>query len=205
MKRSDPHEAHAKWPAGADKPDGRLQSELFERASRAFHDGRFTVALELFGRAASGPAPEIAHVARLYARMCERRLARPQVQLRTPDDHYDYAVVLINSRQIEPAERHLHHALAQCKADPHPGKTDHLYYALALCRGLSGDIDGCYANLRRAIDLQPRNRSAALNDPDFAPLCRLSPVAELLYPVGKHAEERRQDQNPRPRSTGERV
>jgi hypothetical protein len=61
-------------------------------------------------------------------------------------------------------------------------QADYLFYALALARGLAGDLHAAHAYLRRSIELDPRNRIAARNDPDFAAFARLSPVAELLYP-----------------------
>jgi tetratricopeptide (TPR) repeat protein len=172
-------------PAGATRPgvglpppilDSQTQSALFEQAIRLFHSGGYGAALNLFEQAATGPVREMAHSARLHARMCLRRLSRPDMSLRTPDEHYDYAVALINERKLEQAERHLLLAVAQTP------KADHLFYALALCRGLAGDLQSAYGNLRRAIELQPRNRAAARNDPDFAEIAQLPPLAQLLYP-----------------------
>ncbi len=163
-------------PAGALSVDARSQAAMFDQAVRLFHKGDFSAAVTLFERAATGPEREMAHTAELHARMCSRRLNRPDVTLRTADDHYDYAVALINERTLEQAERHLLLAIAQTP------KADHLFYALALCRGLSGDIQGAHSNLKRAIELQPRNRAAAKNDPDFSEIAQLPPLSELLYP-----------------------
>jgi tetratricopeptide (TPR) repeat protein len=152
------------------------QSRVYEQAIRAFHGGNYAAALRLFEQVADGPSREVAHSAALHARMCTRRLFRPDMTLRTADEHYDYAITLINQRHLEQAERHLLLAIAQSP------KGDHLFYALALCRGLAGDLQGAFGNLRRAIEIHPRNRAAARNDPDFAEIARLSPLAELLYP-----------------------
>ena len=173
-------------PAGREKPgsgaptpatlDASSQSAMFEQAARLFHGGDFGAAITLFERAAAGPQREMAHSAALHARMCAKRLARPDMSLRTADEHYDYAVALINERRFEQAERHLLLAIAQTP------KADHLFYALALSRGLAGDIPGAHSNLKRAIELQPRNRAVARNDPDFTEMAQLSPLVELLYP-----------------------
>jgi tetratricopeptide (TPR) repeat protein len=162
--------------AAARTNDPKAQASAFERAVQLFNKGDFAAAIRLFEEAMAGPVLEMAHSAQQHARMCAKRLARPEMMLRTPDEHYDYAVALINERRIEQAERHLLLALAQ---NP---KADHLFYALALCRGLSGDLSGAYGNLKRAIELQPRNRAVARNDPDFAEIGQLPPLAELLYP-----------------------
>jgi tetratricopeptide (TPR) repeat protein len=159
--------------------DVGAQSELYEQAVLAFHNGDFGAAKALFERAATGPSREMAHSATLHAKMCAKRLTRPEMSLRTADEHYDYAVALMNERRFEQAERHLLLALAQTP------KADHLFYALALCRGLCGDLQGAYVNLKRAIELQPRNRTTARNDPDFAEVGQHSPLIELLYPESK--------------------
>ena len=59
---------------------------------------------------------------------------------------------------------------------------DHVYYALALCKGLSGDIDGAYENLKRAIDLEPRNRISARQDADFGGFSTNPQIQQLLFP-----------------------
>jgi tetratricopeptide (TPR) repeat protein len=156
-----------------------MQSELYDQAVRSFNGGSFALAKSLFERAAMGPSREMAHSAGLHAKMCAKRLTRPEVSLRTADEHYDYAVALMNERRFEQAERHLLLGLAQTP------KADHLFYAFALCRGLCGDLQGAYVNLKRAIELQPRNRTTAKNDPDFAEIGQHSPLLELLHPESK--------------------
>jgi tetratricopeptide (TPR) repeat protein len=152
------------------------QSELYEQAAALFHQRDYAAALSLFEQATQGPLTEMAHSARLHASMCRRRTGRSEVQLRTAEEHYNYAVALINERNLSQAEQHLVLALAQAP------QADYLYYALALARGLAGDVQGAYSYLGRAIELEPRNRIAARNDSDFSGFARVSPIAELLYP-----------------------
>jgi tetratricopeptide (TPR) repeat protein len=152
------------------------QAEAFESAVRLFHSGQFRAARDLFQRAARGSSREVAHTALLHARMCERRLGAPEPAPKSAEDHYNYAVALVNQRRLETAEQHLQQALAQAP------DSDHLYYVLALCRGLGGDLAGAYTHMKRAIELHPRNRMAARNDPDFAEIGQQPPLAELLYP-----------------------
>jgi tetratricopeptide (TPR) repeat protein len=156
--------------------------EVFEEAVRLFHDRKLREARSLFEEAAAGPDRGVAHKAALHARMCERRLEQPAVVLTTAEEHYDYAVALINSRDLAPAQQHLQAALV---LDP---RGDHLYYALALCRGLAGDLPGAYENLKCAIDLQPRNRIAARQDTDFAEFAHQAPLDRLLFPDKKLAD-----------------
>jgi tetratricopeptide (TPR) repeat protein len=158
---------------------GPSQMELFEEGMRLFHARQFQQARDLFVPAMRGPDRAVAHRAGLHASMCERRLESHGVVLNTPEEHYNYAVTLINSRDIPSAQKHLRSAL---DADP---AADHVLYALAACHCLAGDLQQAYENLKRAIDLQPRNRLAARQDPDFAGMADHQAFARLLYPDRK--------------------
>jgi tetratricopeptide (TPR) repeat protein len=166
--------------AGGSPPDPRArQMESFEEGMHLFHGRQFQRARELFLAAQPGPDRTVAHRAELHARMCERRLGAPAMVLNTAEEHYNYAVTLINSRDLAGAQKHLRAAL---EADP---GADHVLYALAACQSLGGDLPGAYENLKRAIDLQPRNRLAARQDPDFAAMSDHQAFARLLYPDKK--------------------
>ena len=146
---------------------------------KLFHARKFREARERFRAATKGGDRGIAHRAELHARMCERRLEEQSVVLQTPEEHYNYAITLINSRELDPARRHLEKALEK---EP---DADHVYYALALCCGLVGDLQGAYDNLKRAIEIQPRNRIAARQDADFAAFSSQPPLDRLLFPEKK--------------------
>ena len=152
------------------------QSSLYEKAMKLFHAGDFAKAKSIFDEAVTGPNREMAHSARVHRTVCERRLARTEMDLPTPDDHYDYAVTLINRRELDQARQHLEQALERIKDG------DHVHYALALCHGLKGDVENATAHLKRAIEIQPRNRTAARNDPDFQAFAGQPQVRALLYP-----------------------
>jgi tetratricopeptide (TPR) repeat protein len=152
------------------------QLEIFESAIKLFHARCFRDARERFLAAQSGMDRGIAHKAGLHVRMCDRRLEEQSVVLSTPDEHYDYAITLINERKLLQARQHLTKGLEQ------QPEADHIYYALALCDGLGGDLQGAYENLRRAIEIQPRNRITARQDADFAAIANQPPLDRLLYP-----------------------
>jgi len=152
------------------------QLQIYEAGIRLFHSGSFREARELFRKVLSGPDRGVAHRADLHARMCERRLEQPLVLPQTAEEHYNYGVALINARELAAAREHLQAALAM------DATADHVYYALALCYGLAGDLPGAYENLKRAIELQPRNRIAARQDADFAIFANQPPLDRLLYP-----------------------
>ena len=57
--------------------------------------------------------------------------------------------------------------------------------ALALAQALSGDVASAYDHLKRAIELEPRNRLIARQDADFAPIVNQQPFHSLIYPEKK--------------------
>lgn len=155
------------------------QTDVFAQAARAFHAGRFAEAKSLYEAATTGANREMAHSARLHMRMCEQRLAKEIPVLATAEEHYNYAVALMNRREFQSARKYLEQALRLS------GDGDHLHYALALCLGTLGDLDGACQHLKRAIEIHPRNRAIARNDPDFAELVHRSPISELLHSAGQ--------------------
>lgn len=152
------------------------QPRIFDEAVRMLHSGEFQRAKALFEEAASGPSLEMAHAARIHARMCEHRMAKTAPQFTSAEDHYNFAITLMNQRSLERAEEHLLQAMKMSS------DADHLHYAMALCRGLRGDVEGACKHLQRAIELQPKNRHMARNDPDFVELFPHHSLTRLLYP-----------------------
>ena len=150
------------------------QLEMYESAIRLFHAGKFQEARELFRLAAAGRDPGVRHRAELHIAMCDRRLARAPEQPQTAEEHYNFGVAAINARDLPGARQHLETAARMSTG------ADHVHFALALCLGLSGDLEGAYEHLKRAIEIDPRNRIAARQDTDFAPLLRQPPLDSLV-------------------------
>jgi len=155
------------------------QITVFEAAMKLFHARKFKEARETFEQAIQGPQLDIAQRARLHIAMCERRIGQPAVEFASAEEHYNYAIALINSRKVAEARTHLEKAL-----EISPG-ADHIHYALALAQALSGDINNAHENLRRAIELEPRNRLIARQDADFASIINQPPFQALVYPEKK--------------------
>jgi tetratricopeptide (TPR) repeat protein len=154
----------------------QTQLKSFEQAVRLFHSRKFAEARDLFSKAMNGPNREMAHNAELHIRMCDRRLEKPAVELKSAEDHYNYGVAMINARNLHDARQHLEEALS---LEP---RADYVLYALALCKGLAGDVEGAYESLKRAIDLEPRNRISARQDADFAAFTNHPQMQQLLFP-----------------------
>ena len=156
--------------------EDRAQLTTFEKAIQLFHQQKFREAREWFEKAKDGPSKQIAANAELHMRMCDRRLGVPAPSPKSAEECYTYAIALTNSRQFDEARRHLEAALKM-----EPG-ADHVHYALAVCHGLSGNVEGAYDSLKRAIELQPRNRLAARQDSDLEEVSRHPSIRYLLYP-----------------------
>lgn len=155
------------------------QLARFESAIRLFHARQFREARDLFAEAACGSERDVANRAQLHIAMCDRRLQQTTVNLRSAEDYYNYGVALINSRNVKEARTHLEKALEISPA------ADHIHYALALAQALDGDLANAHQNLKRAIELEPRNRLIARQDADFAPLASQPPFDALIYPEKK--------------------
>lgn len=147
---------------------------MFERAMSSFHSKDFAKAKGLFEQAAAGSAVELAHSAQMYARMCERRLGAEPAVPKSPEDLYAHSIALMNQGQYSQAEPLLRKAVA---AAP---RADHFLYALALCQGHLGDLRSSADSLRRAIEIQPGNRTSARRDADFQPLLADGPLRDLV-------------------------
>lgn len=159
--------------------DAPKQLSSFESAMRLFHERKLREARELFQIAAAGPERDVAQRAKLHIAMCDRRLEQETVQPQSAEDFYNFGVAMLNARNIPEARRHLEQAVEMA-----PG-VDHIHYAAALAQALSGDVANAFENLRRAIELEPRNRIIARQDADFAPLANHPPFDVLLYPEKK--------------------
>lgn len=166
---------------GVDAPglhslDAAGQIKLFGQAIELFHKREYSKAQALFERAAEGPMRDMAHSARSHVRMCQSRSAPAERVLESADDYYHYGLALLNQRRLAEAERHLARA-----AELAP-EADYVHYAMALGRGLSGNIEGCAESLQRAIELNPASRNQARLDPDFQDLLRYPAVSAVLFP-----------------------
>jgi tetratricopeptide (TPR) repeat protein len=181
IKTSEPARTVASRSAAAvaQPLDAQKQLSTFEAAMKLFHARKLQDARELFALAAQGPERDVANRARLHLAMCDRRLQEATVNLGSAEDYYNYGIALLNTRNVSEARTHLDKALQMA-----PG-SDHIHYALALAQALGGDIAGAHDNLKRAIELEPRNRLLARQDTDFAPLANQHPLHALLYPEKK--------------------
>ncbi len=151
------------------------QLNLFEQAMEAFRAADFAEALQLFEAAAQGPDGAMRHRSTVHTRICRQRIGSGTVELKTVDDHYNYAIRLINDRRLSEASDHLEKALSLAKRPP-----AHVHYAMAVVAALEDDVDSSFDKLKQAIEIDPQQRLIARRDPDLAALAGSPPIADLL-------------------------
>ncbi len=149
------------------------QQKSFDAAMQSFHMRDFAKAKQQFETALEGPLKEIGHAAKQHLLMCQQRLAKSPAKLDNAEDLYNFGISQMNKRDLDGAQLSFEKALKHDDAD-------FVHYALALVMGAKHDIAGAVTHLKRAIEIAPRNRVAAHNDPDFAELMQHAPIRELL-------------------------
>lgn len=151
------------------------QLHHYDKAIRAFNSRRFQTALNLFEKVAAGPDSTFGDRARIHIQICQRQMQTRKVKFKTADEHYNYGIRLINERRFEEASRSFDQAL---KIQP---RAAHVHFAAAVVGALTQDIESTFKSLKKAIDLDPRNRVLALNDADLASVANEPAIAQLLH------------------------
>ena len=148
----------------------------YEAGLKAMQEHKFEKAKPLLEKIiASGPK-ELADRARMHLNTCNQQLASNSTSFKTHEEHYDYAVSLMNAGQYEQSRTHLDKILKQ---NP---KADFALFGLALLDCLTGQVESSLKNLSEAIRLNPQNRFQARNDSDFQNMADDPRFTELLYP-----------------------
>lgn len=159
------------------EPEFEQQLKLYEQAVQFFHQQKYAKAKELLVKAVAGPSKELSDRAKVHLRISEQRLAREEAPLpRSPEEHYQAGVAMMNLGRWDEARDHL---LRARKLAP---KADYVFYAMAALDCLTGEAESAMENLKAAISLRPENRYHARNDEDFAFLQEDPRFTELLYP-----------------------
>src|SRR6202163_2493582 len=169
--------AHAEAVRQMVDPQFEQQLKLYEQAVQHFHQQKFVKAKELLEKVEVAPSKELADRAQVHLRITEQRMAKQATpSLKTPEDHYQAGVAMMNLGRWDEARDHL---LRARKLAP---KADFVFYAMAALDCLTGEAESAMENLKTAIHLRPENRYHARNDEDFAFLQEDPRFTELLYP-----------------------
>ena len=151
-----------------------LQS--YEGGLRAMQEHKYDKAKGLLQKVVAGNNRELADRAAVHLSACNQQLEREAVQFKSPEEHYDYVVSLINVGDYVSAREHLD------KLSKQVPKADYVAYGLAALDCLTGRMEDSMRNLARAISLNPALRFQARNDSDFQSLSEDPRFTELLYP-----------------------
>jgi len=152
-----------------------LQS--YEAGLRAMQEHKFDKAKPHFQKVLTGPSKELIDRATVHLNICNQHLDRPSArQIKTSEEHFDYAVSLMNVGDYVGAREHLDRLLKQ---NP---KADYVIYGLAALECLTGHIEDSLRHLDEALRVNPQLRFQARNDSDFQNLGEDPRFTELLYP-----------------------
>ena len=171
-----PAEQPARKPLLPNDPRVAQAVQNYEAGLKAMQAHKFERAQALLEKVVAGPSRELADRAAVHLHTCEQHLARTATAFKTPAEHYDYAVSLMNAGDHEGARSHLEKILKQA-----PG-ADYALYGLAVLECLTGKVEESLKRLDQAIRQNPSNRYQARNDSDFQNLADDPRFTELLYP-----------------------
>ena len=152
-----------------------LQS--YEAGLCAMQEHKFDKAKSHFQKVLTGPSKEIIDRATVHLNICNQHLDRPSgSQFKTSEEHFDYAVSLMNVGDYVGAREHLDKLIKQ---NP---QADYVIYGLAALECLTGHVEDSLRHLDAALRLKPQLRFQARNDSDFQNLAEDPRFTELLYP-----------------------
>ena len=159
--------------------DPRVAQALqnYETGLRALQEHKFEKAKPLFQKVLAGPSKELTDRAAIHLSICNQHLERSTTtQFKSVEEHYDYAVSLMNVGDYVTAREHIEKLLKQAP------KTDFVVYGLAALDCLTGHVEDSLRHLEEALRLNAGLRYQARNDSDFHNLAEDPRFTELLYP-----------------------
>ena len=152
-----------------------LQS--YEAGLRAMQEHKFEKAKPHFQKVLTGPSKELIDRATVHLNICNQHLERSGgTSFKTVEEHYDYAISLMNLGDYIAAREHLEKLVKQAP------KADYVHYGLAALACLTARFEDSLRHLDDAIRLNPGLRYQARNDSDFHSLSEDPRFTELLYP-----------------------
>lgn len=173
-----------------DDPRFAQAVQNYEAGLKAFQAHKFDRAKALLEKVVSGPSKELADRASVHLNACNQQLARVSFSgFKSQEEHYDYAISLMNASDYDGAREHLE------KLQKQAPKADYVWYGLALLDCLTRRFEAALKNLEEAINRDNANRYRARNDADFKNLADDPRFTELLYPEGPEA--RTSDEGPK--------
>ncbi len=150
--------------------------QQYEAAMRLMQEGKCDKALPAFEKLLAAGAGDLADRIRVYISACQQQMKKSSTTFANHEEHYDYAVSLLNNGHYEDAREQFQAILRQ------NDKADYAFYGLAVLASMTGDSHTCLEHLTEAIRQNPRNRIQARGDSDFQDMADDPRFTELLYP-----------------------
>jgi tetratricopeptide (TPR) repeat protein len=164
-------------PRPEDDPRFAQAVQNYEAGLKAMQERKFERAKGLFQKVTASGLAQLADRAAVHLSACNQQLAGDSsVTFKSPEEHFDFAVSLINAGEFEEARAHLEKILKQ------NSKADYAVYGMASLSCITGKFEDALRYLSEAIRLNPGNRFQARNDSDFQNLADDPRFTELLYP-----------------------
>jgi len=160
----------------SDDPRYAQAVQNYEAGLRAMQEHKFDKAKTHLQKVIGGPSKELADRANVHLSTCNQHAEKIANQFKTPEEHFDYAVSLMNLGDYVTAREHLEKLTKQVPA------ADYVAYGLAALDCLTGHVEDSLRHLDEAIRANPALRFQARNDSDFQNLAEDPRFTELLYP-----------------------
>jgi tetratricopeptide (TPR) repeat protein len=166
----------AKKPVAED-PRYTQALQSYESGLRAMQEHKYDKAKPHFQKVVAGGVRELMDRASVHLNTCTQHLERSSAtQFKSSEEHFDYAVSLMNVGDYVTAREHLEKLLKQ------NAKSDYVVYGLAALDCLTGHVEDSLRRLDEALRLNAQLRFQARNDSDFQNLAEDPRFTELLYP-----------------------
>ena len=119
----------------------------YEAGLRAMQEHKFDKAKAYLQKAVTGASKELADRVSVHLNTCNQHLERSANQFKSPEEHYDYAVSLMNVGDYVTAREHLE------KLSKQVPKADYVAYGMAALDCLTGHLEDSLRHLDEAIRL----------------------------------------------------
>jgi Tfp pilus assembly protein PilF len=173
----------------AEDPRHTQAIQSYEQGLRALQEHKFDKAKGHLQKALSGPNKSLVDRAMVHLHTCEQHMEKPALQFKTTEEHFDFAVSLMNTGDYVAARENLDKLLKQ-------SRSDYVLYGLAALICLTGHVEDALKTLDEAIQANPALRFQARNDSDFQNLAEDPRFTELLYPDPGEDTDSQEEVNP---------
>lgn len=159
--------------------------ESYQAGLKAMQERKFDKAKVAFQKVIASGNRELSDRATVFLNTCNQHLSKSSTTFKTPEEHYDYAISLMNVGDYVGAREHLDKIIKQSSS------ADYGWYGLSVLNCLTGHYEDALKQLSEAIRLNPRYRFQARNDSDFKNMADDPRFTELIYPEVEEAPQGR--------------